>query len=408
MEPRSGATMADRDHLKRLQDDVNEWNLWRGRTNILPDLSGADLGGANLLGFDLAGANLIHVNLSHADLSECDLTLAQLVGASLVHAMLEGLSFKGANLTDADLTEAISTGADFSDARLVGANMFVAQLSGSCMVRADLSSADLAAADLSNSDLSIARLDWANLSEAILDQAVLRQAMMRGVRLDGTSLVGADLHEASFGDTIFADLNLRTVHGLKTSIHSGPSIIDHRTLEQSPGLPLEFLRGVGLPNNLIDYLPSLFQQAIQYYSCFISYSTKDHEFANRLHADLQNIGIRCWFAPHDMPVGGKILDEIDAAIRLRDKVLLIVSEHSIKSDWVEDEVKTAYEEERKRGQAILFPIRLDDAIMDTKEAWASKLRADRNIGDFRNWKDHDSYQKALGKVLRDLGVRTAV
>jgi hypothetical protein len=115
--------------------------------------------------------------------------------------------------------------------------------------------------------------------------------------------------------------------------------------------------------------------------------------------------VRCWFAPHDLPIGGKILDEIDAAIRLRDKVLLILSEHAIKSDWVEDEVKTAYEEERKRGQTVLFPIRLDDVVMDTKEAWATKLRADRNIGDFRRWKDNDAYAESFERVMRDLVAR---
>jgi isopentenyl diphosphate isomerase/L-lactate dehydrogenase-like FMN-dependent dehydrogenase len=156
-----------------------------------------------------------------------------------------------------------------------------------------------------------------------------------------------------------------------------------------------------LPDALIDYLPSLLNQAIQLYSCFISYSTSDRDFADRIHADLQNKGVRCWFAPHDMPIGGKILDEIDAGIRLRDKVLLILSEHSIKSDWVEDEATKAFEEERKRGQTVLFPIRLDDAVMETDEAWAGKLRA-RHIGDFRRWKDHDAYSKSFERVLRNL------
>ena len=105
-----------------------------------------------------------------------------------------------------------------------------------------------------------------------------------------------------------------------------------------------------------------------------------------------------------MPIGGKILDEINVAIRLRDKVLLILSEHSIKSGWVEDEVTKAFEEERKRGQTVLFPIRLDDAVMDTDEAWAAKLRA-RHIGDFRRWKEHDEYQKSFARVLRDLTVK---
>jgi hypothetical protein len=188
--------------------------------------------------------------------------------------------------------------------------------------------------------------------------------------------------------------------------HLGPSTIDFRTLQNSGPLPLAFLRGVGLPDNLIDYLPSIMSQPINYYSCFISYSAKDDDFAKRIHADLQSKGVRCWFAPHDLPIGGKIMDEIDGAIRLRDKLLLVLSEHSIKSDWVEDEVKTAYEEERRRGQTVLFPIRLDDAVLETNEAWASKLRVDRNIGDFRQWKVHDRYQESLARVLRDLSARS--
>ena len=69
-----------------------------------------------------------------------------------------------------------------------------------------------------------------------------------------------------------------------------------------------------------------------------------------------------------MPIGAKIIDAIDEAIRLRDKVLLILSEGAIASDWVEDEVTRALDEERERKQPLLFPIRLDDAVMETKES----------------------------------------
>jgi hypothetical protein len=173
-------------------------------------------------------------------------------------------------------------------------------------------------------------------------------------------------------------------------------------------LPLVFLRGVGLPERLIEYLPSLLLgQTIRHYSCFISYSSKDDEFAHRLHADLQDKGVRCWFAPEDMKIGAKIRDTIDDAIRLRDKVLLVLSKASIASDWVEDEVDKAFEEERQRRGVVLFPVRVDDAVMETKEAWASKLRRSRNIGDFRGWKDHDAYQSALKRVLRDLQIERA-
>jgi hypothetical protein len=207
--------------------------------------------------------------------------------------------------------------------------------------------------------------------------------------------------DAALANTLFANTDFTGAIDLATCNHFGPSTIDHRTLQKSGSLPTTFLRGIGLPDTFIDYLPSLFNQAIQYYSCFISYSAKDDNFAKRIHADLQNNGVRCWFAPHDLPIGEKILDSIDAAIRLRDKILLVLSEHSIGSDWVEDEVTAGFEEERKRGQTVLFPIRLDDTVFATGETWAAKLRA-RNIGDFRRWKDHDSYKQSLDRVLRDL------
>jgi hypothetical protein len=108
-----------------------------------------------------------------------------------------------------------------------------------------------------------------------------------------------------------------------------------------------------------------------------------------------------------MKIGAKILDTLDEAIRLRDKVLLVLSEASIASDWVEDEVTKAFAEERLRGGVVLFPVRLDDVVFATNEAWALKLRDNRNIGDFRAWKDHDAYQTALKRVLRDLLVDTA-
>lgn len=298
-----------------------------------------------------------------------------------------------------DLGGAVLTGEKLWAAVLVDLDMTNANL-----FQADLSRADLTMANLNGANLREATLTNANFTSANLNSAKLIEADLSGTILRDANLHGADLTGATLYETVFADVDLSHVIGLEACIHWGPSIIDHRTLQKSLPLPLSFLRGVGLPDTLIEYLPSLLNRAIQHYSCFISYSTKDQDFADRLHADLQNKAVRCWFAPHDMPIGGRLLDEIDAAIKQRDKLLLILSEHSIKSDWVEDEVTKAFEEERKRGQTVLFPIRIDDAVMDTNEAWAAKLRA-RHIGDFSRWKDLDAYRKGFGLVLRDLTVR---
>jgi hypothetical protein len=58
----------------------------------------------------------------------------------------------------------------------------------------------------------------------------------------------------------------------------------------------------------------------------------------------------------------------------------------------------------ERQQTVPFHIRLDDAVLQTPEAWARKLRDQRLIGDFRRWKDHDAYQKALEHLRRGLKV----
>lgn len=333
--------MSDEEHVERILQGSSAWNAWRKSD---PDYVNRRI---NLRGANLGLTHLNNVDLSNVDLREADLGGTQLHGANLAHADLGLAHLNGAELTTA--------------------NLFAADLQGAELRGADLSGADLGHAKLSNADLGDA-----NLSNAVLI---------------GTILANADL-----GGAI----------GLESCHHAGPSVVDFNTLQKSGPLPSLFLQGVGLPEILLEYLPSLLNRPIQYYSCFISYSTKNEDFAIRLHADLQSKGVRCWFAPHDLPIGAKILDEIDQAIRLRDKVLLILSAQSIASDWVEDEVKTAFEEERKRGHAVLFPIRLDDTIMETNEPWATKLRADRHIGDFRQWKLHDQYQKTLERVLRDL------
>jgi hypothetical protein len=40
--------------------------------------------------------------------------------------------------------------------------------------------------------------------------------------------------------------------------------------------------------------------------------------------------------------------------------------------------------------------------METDQAWAASLRRTSHIGDFRDWKDHDKYQKSFERLLRDL------
>jgi uncharacterized protein YjbI with pentapeptide repeats len=332
--------MADLEHLEILERGTQAWNKWRkDNPSIKPNFRWADINGISL-------GNLYPVHYEE-------------IGEHQPGANLAGADFHWANLGMANLI-----GADLSGANLCGAN---------------LSSAILEEADLSGADLS-------------------------GTILNGARLAGASFNNALLGSTVLVGVDLSTVKGLETTRHLGPSEIGVQTLYKSQGkIPLAFLRGVGLPDEFITYASSLTTKAIDFYSCFISYSSKDQEFADRLHSDLQAKGVRVWFAPHDMKIGARIRPTIDESIRVYDKLLLVLSELSVSSQWVEQEVETALAKEREQeGKTVLFPIRIDNVVMERRAGWPALLRNTRNVGDFTDWKDHDSYRKAFDRLLRDL------
>ena len=227
----------------------------------------------------------------------------------------------------------------------------------------DLSGADLAGADLKQALLKQAFLEGANLSEATLNRADLRaaalqrtflqradlrEALLQGANLSKANLQGVNFQEVKLWDTIFSDTNLSDANELDECDHRGPSTIGHRTLARSGKIPDAFLRGCGLsdweiesaklynpgltPPQIAEIQDRVYQlradPAIQFHSCFISYSSKNDDFARRLHGSLQESGVRCWFAPEDMKIGDPFRDVIEDAVRLHDKLLLILSKDS--------------------------------------------------------------------------------
>ena len=169
-------------------------------------------------------------------------------------------------------------------------------------------------------------------------------------------------------------------------------------------IPYVFLQGCGVPEALIKDLPLIMDsmEPIQFYSCFISYSSQNRNFAERLHADLRARGVRMWFDDDDLKIGDRIRPGINEAVRTHQKFMLVLSEQSIASDWVEGEVEAALERERREKRTVLFPIKLDDPIQETSIAWASHIRQTRHIGDFRGWENHGVYQRAFARLLQGL------
>jgi uncharacterized protein YjbI with pentapeptide repeats len=293
--------------------------------------------------------------------------------------------------------------AELSDAHLIGAN-----LSG-----ANLNNTNLSGANLSGANLSGANLSGANLNSANLNTAKLNSANLNSANLNSAKLNGADLSNAICDTTVFAYVDLSKVKGLDSVQHFGPSTLGTDSLILSHGrIPEVFLRGCGLTDAWITYLPSLIgsSQPIQLHSCFISYSSKDDPFARRLHGRMRQADLRVWFAPEDMKGGRFIEDQIDRAINLHDKLLLVLTRASMGSNWVRQEIKKALSREKHEKRRMLFPIRLCSlkAIgewvcldADTGRDFAEEVRR-YHILDFSGWKTEDEFEAAFGKLLDDL------
>jgi hypothetical protein len=358
--------MPNEEHLEILKQGVEVWNRWREEN---PEIK-PNLGGEDLSGMDLSGINFHRVSLGRANLR----------GSILVKANLNEAYLRKANLGMATLSEA------------------------------NLQEAHLSNVILCEADLNEAQLDGAFLSRADLSKANLRGVTCVLTNFTEANLSRVDLTAACFLNTILGDTDLTDAKGLDCCEHWGPSVIDYRTLVRSGRLPLSFLRGCGLPDVMIDYLPSLLHEPIQLYSVFISYSHQDEEFAQRLYDALQGKGVRCWYAPEDIQGGKKIHEQIDEAIRVYDKLLLIFSEHSMQSNWVKTEIRRARKAELAVKQRKFFPIRL--VSMEAIQEWTF-FNADAGedldaeireyfIPDFSNWEDHDSFEHAFARLLRDL------
>jgi hypothetical protein len=112
-----------------------------------------------------------------------------------------------------------------------------------------------------------------------------------------------------------------------------------------------------------------------------------------------------------MAPGKKIHEQIDEAIRLHDKLLLILSDHSMNSEWVKTEIRKARKREVADNRRMLFPVSLvafepikewecfdaeigKDAAVEIREYF---------IPDFSTWKtNHDEYKKNFDHLVKSL------
>jgi hypothetical protein len=307
------------------------------------------------------------------------------------------------DLSDSHLDSQDLTGINLSNSNLRKANLLSANLYLADLSKADLSGADLQAVDFRNADLGGANLTGTYLGGAIFNNA----------NLENTDFTGAFFNLTTFGDN-----DLSVAKGLNAVTHGGPSFIGVHTIYRSrANISKIFLRNCGLPDEFIVFAESLVNapQPIQSYSCFISHSTKDAEFVRQLHSKLQFSGLSVWYSEQDLKAGHKVEEQIDRAIRVYDKLLLVISANSMRSEWVKTEIRKARKIEVNEKKQKLFPIALvsfDDVKeweffdSDLGQDLASELRQ-YYILDFSKWQEPDAFDVTVERLLNDLTTEPA-
>lgn len=234
------------------------------------------------------------------------------------------------------------------------------------------------------------------------------------------------------GGTLLGDVDLTGWLMIEEVKHGVPSLVTVGTLAQTlrsgggrfSDETLTFLVRAGVPETLLEYLPSLLESnPLQFYTCFLSYSTKDEEFAAALHRDLEEAGVKTWKWDLDAIPGRDLRENIDRAVRHYDKMVLICSISSLTSKAVDREVETALQKEERLSAAkaegarsalakgerepyvdtdVLIPIRLDDTLFRWESALAPQVKR-KFIPDFSGAPPNSAkYEEQVHRLVQAL------
>jgi hypothetical protein len=128
---------------------------------------------------------------------------------------------------------------------------------------------------------------------------------------------------------------------------------------------------------------------------FLSHSSRDKQFVTKLASDLANLGFPVWFDSWELEMGDSLHNKIYEGIDSSSAMILVMSKNSVKSSWVNKELRGALLKEEELKNRFLIPIKLDDCKIPLPVR-------DRIFADFSS-----GYQMQLEKLERALRARGA-
>lgn len=125
---------------------------------------------------------------------------------------------------------------------------------------------------------------------------------------------------------------------------------------------------------------------------FVSHSSVDKPFVDRLVADLAGRGVPVWYDRLDLKVGESIPGAIGAGLSEAKYFAIILSAASVRSKWVQEELNSAVMKQVADGGTFILPLLLEDCDVPM-------LLAHRRRVDFRT-----NYDSGLAELLAVWGM----
>ncbi|MEM6724213.1 MAG: toll/interleukin-1 receptor domain-containing protein, partial [Bacteroidota bacterium] len=147
------------------------------------------------------------------------------------------------------------------------------------------------------------------------------------------------------------------------------------------------------------------------YPVFLSHSSKDKAFAQKTYEALTNKGAIVWYDEKQLKPGDKIRSAITQGIDTFDKMILICSEASLNSWWVETEIENILQKEEdlrkatNKRHSLLIPIQIDDYVFspDCPRELQRQIKSTK-VGDFREWRNEAIFNQKIDELIAAINV----
>jgi tetratricopeptide (TPR) repeat protein len=120
---------------------------------------------------------------------------------------------------------------------------------------------------------------------------------------------------------------------------------------------------------------------------FVSHSSEDKRFVQRLVEDLKSRGLPVWLDEVELEAGNSIIEKISKGLRDTDYLVIVLSQASVQSLWVRAELNAALMRQFSGKGTIVLPAIIEDCEIPA-------LLQDRKYADFRR-----SYEEGLQTLL---------